>query len=46
MEQDGGRISNDDIIALASEWIAGNRDLVDAWLHEAAAAGRSQRAPP
>lgn len=39
IEQDGGRNSNDDVNALASEWIASNRDLVDAWINEAAAAG-------
>lgn len=39
VEQDGGRDTNDDIAALASEWIERNRELVDGWLHEAAAAG-------
>lgn len=39
VEQDGGRNTNDDIIALASEWIENNRELVDGWLHEASAAG-------
>lgn len=38
VEQDGGRDTNDDIAALASEWIERNRELVDGWLHEAAAA--------
>lgn len=39
VEQDGGRDTNDDIMALANEWIERNRDLVDGWLQEAAAAG-------
>lgn len=41
VEQDGGRNTNDDIAALASEWIERNRELVDGWLHEAAAAAGS-----
>ena len=41
VEQDGGRDTNDDIAALASEWIERNRELVDGWLHEAAAAAGS-----
>lgn len=39
VEQDSGRNSNDDINALASEWIVKNRDIVDAWINEAAEAG-------
>jgi len=39
VEQDAGRNTNEDIQALASEWIDNNRASVDAWLAEAAAAG-------
>ena len=39
VEQSGGRDTNEDIIELASEWIANNQALVDGWLSEASAAG-------
>ena len=39
VEQSAGRDTNEDIIELASEWIANNQALVDGWLSEAAAAG-------
>lgn len=41
VEQDAGRDTNEDIAALASEWIERNRELVDGWLHEAMAAAGS-----
>ncbi len=38
VEQDNGRNTNEDIQELAAEWIERNRELVDSWLDEAAAA--------
>lgn len=37
--QSGGADTNEDIQGLAAQWISDNRDLVDGWLAEAAAAG-------
>jgi glycine betaine/proline transport system substrate-binding protein len=37
--QAGGADTNEAIQGLAADWIADNRDLVDGWLEEAAAAG-------
>jgi glycine betaine/proline transport system substrate-binding protein len=37
--QAGGADTNEAIQGLAADWIADNRDAVDGWLSEAAAAG-------
>ena len=38
VEQSAGKDSEEDINAMAAEWISGNRDSVDAWIEEAMAA--------